>query len=107
MAWALEAGLAGSRIPGIGLAFWPGDGGHPVSTWDSVRLQLQDLPPLGVDVLAFTNGASLAVLWLPAEREPDVQPGGLALRAASILARIRRSSGMCRSSRICSACSHA
>lgn len=60
------------RLPGIGLAFDRGDfGGHRAVFHEGnpAGLQLPDLrrPDDHVGVMAFTNGARLAMLWLPAE----------------------------------------
>jgi CubicO group peptidase (beta-lactamase class C family) len=60
------------RLPGIGLAFFRGDaGGHPVVEHQGIMpgfdSQILAAPDDGVGVMAFTNGASRAVLWLPVE----------------------------------------
>jgi len=61
-----------SRIPGMGLAFWRGTvGGHPVVEHQGVvpgfNSQIFLAPGDGVGVIAFTNGARQALVWLPAE----------------------------------------
>ena len=60
------------RIPGMGLAFFRGNaGGHPVVEHQGIvpgfNSQIVLAPGDGVGVLAFTNGARQAVLWLSAE----------------------------------------
>jgi CubicO group peptidase (beta-lactamase class C family) len=60
------------RIPGMGLAFFRGNaGGHPVVEHQGIvpgfNSQIRIAPGDGVGVLAFTNGARQAVLWLAAE----------------------------------------
>jgi len=60
------------RIPGIGLGFFRGDvGGHPVVEHQGIlsgfNSQIFVAPDDGVGVMAFTNGASRAMFWLPAE----------------------------------------
>jgi len=60
------------RIPGMGLAFWRGTvGGHPVVEHQGVvpgfNSQIFLAPGDGVGVIAFTNGARQALVWLPAE----------------------------------------
>jgi CubicO group peptidase (beta-lactamase class C family) len=60
------------RIPGMGLAFFRGNaGGHPVVEHQGIvpgfNSQIRLAPGDGVGVLAFTNGARQAVLWLSAE----------------------------------------
>lgn len=60
------------RIPGMGLAFFRGDsGGHLVVEHEGIlpgfNSQLFLAPNDGVGVLAFTNGARRAMLWLPGE----------------------------------------
>ena len=60
-----------SRIPGMGLAFWRGTvGGHPVVEHQGVVPGFNSqifAPGDGVGVIAFTNGARQALVWLPAE----------------------------------------
>ena len=60
------------RIPGMGLAFFRGTaGGHPVIEHQGIvpgfNSQIILAPGDGTGVLAFTNGARLALLWLSAE----------------------------------------
>ena len=60
------------RIPGMGLAFFRGNaGGHPVVEHQGIvpgfNSQILLAPGDGVGVLAFTNGARQAGLWLSAE----------------------------------------
>jgi CubicO group peptidase (beta-lactamase class C family) len=60
------------RIPGIGLAFFRADlGGHLAVEHQGVHpgfnSQIFLAPQDGVGVMAFTNGARRAMLWLPAE----------------------------------------
>jgi CubicO group peptidase (beta-lactamase class C family) len=60
------------RIPGIGLAFFRVNaGGHRVVEHQGIlsgfNSQIFAAPDDGVGVLAFTNGARRAMLWLPAE----------------------------------------
>lgn len=60
------------RIPGIGLAFDRGDvGGHRAVSHEGIlpgfTSQVAVAPDDRVGVMAFTNGAHLAMLWLPAE----------------------------------------
>ncbi len=60
------------RIPGMGLAFFRGNaGGHPVIEHQGVvpgfNSQIFLAPGDGAGVVAFTNGARQAMLWLPAE----------------------------------------
>jgi CubicO group peptidase (beta-lactamase class C family) len=60
------------RIPGMGLAFWRGNaGGHPVVEHQGIvpgfTSQIFLAPGDGVGVMAFTNGARQAMMWLPAE----------------------------------------
>ena len=60
------------RIPGMGLAFFRGNaGGHSVVEHQGIvpgfNSQIVLAPGDGVGVLAFTNGARQAVLWLSAE----------------------------------------
>jgi hypothetical protein len=60
------------RIPGMGLAFFRGNaGGHPVVEHQGIvpgfNSQIVLAPGDGVGVLAFTNGARQAMLWLSAE----------------------------------------
>jgi CubicO group peptidase (beta-lactamase class C family) len=60
------------RVPGLGLAFWRGEaGGHRVVEHGGIltgyHSQIFVAPDAGVGVLAFTNGARGAMLWLPAE----------------------------------------
>jgi CubicO group peptidase (beta-lactamase class C family) len=60
------------RVPGIGLGFWRGDiGGHRVVEHGGIlpgfNSQIFVAPDDGVAVMAFTNGARNAMLWLPAE----------------------------------------
>jgi CubicO group peptidase (beta-lactamase class C family) len=61
-----------SRVPGIGLAFWRSYlGGHLAVEHQGVlpgfNSQIWVAPDDGVGVMAFTNGASGAVIWLTAE----------------------------------------
>ena len=60
------------RVPGLGLAFWRGAaGGHRFVEHGGIlpgfNSQIFVAPDDGVGVLAFTNGARSAMLWLPAE----------------------------------------
>jgi CubicO group peptidase (beta-lactamase class C family) len=60
------------RVPGIGLAFWRGSaGGHRVVEHGGIlpgfNSQIFVAPDDGVAVMAFTNGANRAMLWLPGE----------------------------------------
>ncbi|TMR89365.1 serine hydrolase domain-containing protein [Nonomuraea basaltis] len=60
------------RIPGLGLAFFRGNAdGHPVIEHQGIvpgfNSQISVAPDDGVGVMAFTNGASDAMLWMPAE----------------------------------------
>ena len=60
------------RIPGIGLAFFRSDlGGHRAVEHEGIlpgfNSQIFVAPDDGVGVMAFTNGARQAMLWLPAE----------------------------------------
>jgi CubicO group peptidase (beta-lactamase class C family) len=60
------------RIPGMGLAFFRGNaGGHPVVEHQGIvpgfNSQIVLAPSDGVGVLAFTNGARLAMLWFAAQ----------------------------------------
>jgi hypothetical protein len=60
------------RIPGMGLAFFRGNAsGHPVVEHQGIvpgfNSQILLAPGDGVGVLAFTNGARQAMLWLSAE----------------------------------------
>jgi len=60
------------RVPGIGLAFWRSYlGGHLAVEHQGVlpgfNSQIWVAPDDGVGVMAFTNGASGAVIWLTAE----------------------------------------
>lgn len=60
------------RTPGIGLAFSRIDlGGHRAIEHEGIlpgfNSQIFVAPDEGVGVMAFTNGAPLAMLWLPAE----------------------------------------
>jgi CubicO group peptidase (beta-lactamase class C family) len=60
------------RLPGIGLAFWRGSsGGHRVVEHGGIlpgfTSEMFLAPDDGVGVLAFTNGARQAMLWLPGE----------------------------------------
>ena len=60
------------RIPGIGLAFFRIDlGGHPAvehqGTMPGFDSQIFLAPDDGIGVIAFTNGARGAPMWLPAE----------------------------------------
>lgn len=60
------------RIPGMGLAFFRGSaGGHPLIEHQGIlpgfNSQIFLAPGDGVGVIAFTNGARLAMFWLPAE----------------------------------------
>jgi len=60
------------RIPGIGLAFFRADlGGHRAVEHQGIlpgfNSQIFLAPDDGVGVIAFTNGARDAMLWLPAE----------------------------------------
>jgi CubicO group peptidase (beta-lactamase class C family) len=66
------------RLPGMGLAFFRGDaGGHRVVSHDGVEpgfhTRLSIAPDDGVGVIAFTNGSSGAMLWLPDEVERLLQ----------------------------------
>ena len=60
------------RIPGMGLAFWRSTvGGHLVVEHGGIlpgfNSQIFVAPDDGVGVMAFTNGARRAMLWLPGE----------------------------------------
>jgi CubicO group peptidase (beta-lactamase class C family) len=60
------------RVPGIGLAFWRGStGGHRIVEHGGIlpgfNSEIFLAPDDGIGVLAFTNGASRAMLWLPGE----------------------------------------
>jgi CubicO group peptidase (beta-lactamase class C family) len=60
------------RIPGLGLAFWRRTaGGHPVVEHQGIMpgfdSQILAAPNDGVGLMAFTNGASRAVQWMPVE----------------------------------------
>jgi CubicO group peptidase (beta-lactamase class C family) len=60
------------RIPGMGLSFFRGNaGGHPVVEHQGIvpgfNSQILLAPGDGIGVLAFTNGARQAMLWLSAE----------------------------------------
>ena len=60
------------RIPGMGLAFWRRTaGGHPVVEHQGIipgfDSQIIVAPDDGVALMAFTNGASHAVQWMPVE----------------------------------------
>lgn len=60
------------RIPGLGLAFFRGStGGHPVVEHQGIlpgfNSQIFLAPDDGIGVIAFTTGARLAMMWLPAE----------------------------------------
>ena len=60
------------RIPGMGLAFWRRTaGGHPVVEHQGIipgfDSQILVAPDDGVGLMAFTNGASRAVQWMPVE----------------------------------------
>jgi CubicO group peptidase (beta-lactamase class C family) len=60
------------RIPGLGLAFFRGSaGGHAVVEHQGVlpgfNSQISLAPGDGTGVIAFTNGARMAMLWLAAE----------------------------------------
>ncbi len=60
------------RIPGLGLAFWRGTAdGHRVIEHQGIvpgfTSQIFLAPGDGVGVIAFTNGARQAMMWLPAE----------------------------------------
>ncbi len=60
------------RVPGMGLGFDRGlAGGHPIVGHGGIlpgfNSQLFVAPDDGVGVIAFTNGARLAMLWLPTE----------------------------------------
>ncbi len=63
---------ADPRVPGMGLGFMRGDlGGHPAVEHQGIlpgfNSQIWLAPKDGVGVLAFTNGASNALMWMPAE----------------------------------------
>jgi CubicO group peptidase (beta-lactamase class C family) len=63
---------ADPRVPGMGLGFFRGNlGGHPTVEHQGIlpgfNSQIWLAPNDGVGVLAFTNGASNAVMWMPAE----------------------------------------
>jgi CubicO group peptidase (beta-lactamase class C family) len=63
---------ADPRVPGMGLGFFRGKlGGHPAVEHQGIlpgfNSQIWLAPGDGVGVLAFTNGASNAVWWMPAE----------------------------------------
>jgi CubicO group peptidase (beta-lactamase class C family) len=60
------------RIPGMGLAFWRRTaGGHSVVEHQGIMpgfdSQILAAPDDGVGLMAFTNGASRAVQWMPVE----------------------------------------
>jgi hypothetical protein len=60
------------RIPGMGLAFWRRTaGGHPVVEHQGIipgfDSHILAAPDDGVGLMAFTNGASRAVQWMPVE----------------------------------------
>jgi CubicO group peptidase (beta-lactamase class C family) len=60
------------RIPGMGMAFWRRTaGGHPVVEHQGIipgfDSQILAAPDDGVGLMAFTNGASRAVQWMPVE----------------------------------------
>ncbi len=60
------------RVPGMGLGFFRGNaGGHLVVEHQGIlpgfNSQIFVAPDDGVGVVAFTNGASRAMLWLPGE----------------------------------------
>jgi CubicO group peptidase (beta-lactamase class C family) len=60
------------RVPGIGLAFWRGTaGGHRIVEHGGIlpgfNTEMFLAPDAGIGVLAFTNGARGAMLWLPGE----------------------------------------
>ena len=60
------------RVPGMGLGFDRGQaGGHPIVGHGGIlpgfNSQLFVAPDDGVGVIAFTNGARMAMLWLPTE----------------------------------------
>ncbi|HET9140759.1 serine hydrolase domain-containing protein [Actinophytocola sp.] len=60
------------RIPGIGLGFWRGTtGGHAIVEHGGIlpgfNSQIFVAPDAGLAVMAFTNGARAAMLWLPGE----------------------------------------
>ena len=60
------------RVPGIGLAFWRGStAGHRVIEHGGIlpgfNSEIFVAPDDGVGVIAFTNGARGAMLWLPGE----------------------------------------
>jgi CubicO group peptidase (beta-lactamase class C family) len=63
---------ADPRVPGMGLGFMRGNlGGHPAVEHQGIlpgfNSQIWLAPHDGVGVLAFTNGASNAMMWMPAE----------------------------------------
>lgn len=63
---------ADPRVPGMGLGFFRGNlGGHPLVEHQGILpgfdSQIWLAPNDGVGVLAFTNGASNAVMWMPGE----------------------------------------
>jgi CubicO group peptidase (beta-lactamase class C family) len=63
---------ADPRVPGMGLGFFRGTlGGHPAVEHQGIlpgfNSQIWLAPGDGVGVLAFTNGASNAVMWMPGE----------------------------------------
>ena len=63
---------ADPRVPGMGLGFFRGAlGGHPLVEHQGILpgfdSQIWLAPNDGVGVLAFTNGASNAVMWMPGE----------------------------------------
>ncbi|CCW12857.1 serine hydrolase domain-containing protein [Rhodococcus aetherivorans] len=63
---------ADPRLPGVGLTFFRGDvGGHHVAEHQGIlpgfNSQITVAPGDGVGILAFTNGAHRAVMWLPVE----------------------------------------
>ena len=60
------------RIPGMGLGFWRRTaGGHPVVEHQGIipgfDSQILAAPDDGVGLMAFTNGSSRAVQWMPVE----------------------------------------
>lgn len=63
---------ADPRVPGMGLGFFRANmGGHPAVEHQGIlpgfNSQIWLAPNDGVGVLAFTNGASNAVMWMPGE----------------------------------------
>ena len=63
---------ADPRVPGMGLGFFRGNlGGHPAVEHQGIlpgfTSQIWLAPGDGVGVLAFTNGASNAIMWMPGE----------------------------------------